>query len=338
MGTIRIAGIIALMCMVSGLAHGADIILNEYNAVDSNDFLNGGSSAVDADGGWASDSYFGRVRGNGGDWFELVVVTDHLDVRGWHLDILIDGALDEILDLSDDLIWSDLRSGTIVTVSEDVPTDVSYNPAAGDWWINVQANSDVNSPYITSSSFAVNNDDWQLRIRSALGGLIFGPAGEGISPAGGVSDTEVFRLEASPSATVTSDSPDYDDASDSSTFGAPNRWGVQDFADLRIVEPEPASLELLTPQEDDSYPAGTQVLINWETEGPVDVVLVEFSLDNGDSWQGVYPPNRGNTGRYGWFIPPMIDAEHALIRISNANLPAVYDTSEVFVITPDESD
>ncbi|MBN2448536.1 MAG: hypothetical protein JXO22_17545 [Phycisphaerae bacterium] len=333
MCSIRTVAIVALVCALAGLAHGADIILNEYNAVDSNDFLNGGDAAADQDGGRAFDSYFGRVKGNGGDWFELVVIKDHLDIRGWHLDIIVDGALDEILDLTNDPIWSDLRSGTIITVAEDVPTDVSYNPAAGDWWINVQANSDVNSPYITASSFPVNSDNWQLRIRSVLGGLIFGPVGEGVSPASGVSGTEVFRLEASPSASVTSDSKDYDDGADFSTFGAPNRWGVQDFSDLRIVVPEAASLTLTAPGPG-AYPAGTGIVIQWETEGPVDSVLVEFSLDDGATWQGVYPPNVGNTGRYDWFIPPMIDSEHALIRVSNANYPVVYDTSdEPFAIT-----
>ncbi len=336
MCSIRVVGIVALVCMISGLAHGADIILNEYNAVDSNDFLNGGDAAADADGGRAFDSYFGRVRGNGGDWFELVVIKDHLDIRGWHLDILVDGALDEVLDLTNDAIWSDLRSGTIITVAEDVPADVSYNPAAGDWWINVQANTHVDSPYITASSFAVNNNDWQLRIRSVLGGLIFGPVGEGISPTGGVSDTEVFRLETSPDAAITSDCNDYDDGSDFSTFGAPNRWGMQDFSDLRIVVPEAAALTLTTPQGPDSYPAGTALVVRWDTQGPVDSVLVEFSLDDGATWQDVYPPNVGNTGRYDWFIPPMIDSEHALVRVSNADCLVVYDTSdEPFAITAD---
>lgn len=336
MDSVRIVTTAILACVLAGMASGADIILNEYNAVDSNDFLNGGDSAADRDGGRAFDSYFGRIRGNGGDWFELVVIKDHLDIRGWHLDILLDGVLNEILNLTQDPIWSDLRSGTIITVAEDVPTDVSYHPAAGDWWINVQANSDVNSPYISAQSFPVNNNNWQLRIRSTLGGLIYGPAGEGISPSGGVSDTEVFRLEASPSAAITADSNDYDDGSDFSTFGAPNRWGVQDFSDLRIVVPEAAALTLTAPQGPDTYPAGTPVVVRWETEGPVDSVLVEFSLDGGATWQEVYPPNVGNTGSYDWLIPAMIDSEAALVRVSNANRLVVYDVSdEPFTITAD---
>ncbi len=138
---------LAAMLALAASVHGADVILNEYNAVSGTNFLNGGDAAADKDGGRASDSYFGRVEGNGGDWFELVVITDHLDMRQWHLDIYNNGSLDETLDLTDDPLWSDLRSGTIITISEDVPSDTSYDPAAGDWWINVQAHDDINEAF-----------------------------------------------------------------------------------------------------------------------------------------------------------------------------------------------
>lgn len=166
--------------MRPGLA--APVILNEYNAVATDSFLNGGNAAVDDDGGRASDVYFGRIQGNGGNWFELVVITDHLDMRRWKLDIYENGRLDETLDLTNHPIWSDLRSGTIITVSVDVPSDISYNPEAGDWWINVQANNNANGQYIEASNFPVSSDNWQLRIRNASGAVVFGPAGEGVSP------------------------------------------------------------------------------------------------------------------------------------------------------------
>ena len=83
-----------VLCLILSFlanAFGSDIILNEYNAVGNSDFLNSGNASVDSDGGRASDSYFGRIMGNGGDWFELVVITDHLDMRNWKLDIYNDG-------------------------------------------------------------------------------------------------------------------------------------------------------------------------------------------------------------------------------------------------------
>ena len=121
--------------------------------------------------------------GNGGDWFELVVTVDHLDIRGWQLWISDDtGSPDQTLVtllFSNDTLWSDLRSGTLITVSEQLADDDSFDPDAGDWWINVQASDGSSSPYITSQDFEVSNRNWQLMIRDELGDDVFGPAGEG---------------------------------------------------------------------------------------------------------------------------------------------------------------
>ncbi|MHC5090476.1 MAG: hypothetical protein ACYSOJ_02440 [Planctomycetota bacterium] len=117
-----------ILCLILSFiapAFCADVILNEYNAVVSGGYLGGGTLAADDAGGRASDSYFGRVAENGGDWFELVVITDHLDMRNWKLDIFVDGVLDETLILTNHSIWADLRSGTIITIAEDVPSDIS---------------------------------------------------------------------------------------------------------------------------------------------------------------------------------------------------------------------
>ena len=127
----RILVMLFLLSVYAGTIFAADVILNEYNAV-------GGSQYLQNNG---TDTYWGRVMGNGGDWFELVVITDHLDMRGWKLGLWDSGVFDETLNLTYDAIWSDLRSGTVITISEDLADDISYNPMAqgGDWWINVQA-------------------------------------------------------------------------------------------------------------------------------------------------------------------------------------------------------
>ncbi len=249
-GSRKMGKVILLFCFLlvyAGTAFGAPIILNEYNAVGGGQYLEGAS---------AYDPYFGRVLGNGGDWFELVVTADHLDMRRWGLDIYESGSFDETLRLTNHSIWSDLRIGTIITISEDVADDISYNPIydpldslAGDWWINVQAATGASGLYIEGTNFPVNNNDpgWQLIIRDAVGAVMFGPVGEGVIPNGpGVNNMEIFRLEANPSASITPLS-NYDDGRSLSTFGAPNRWGntVQDFSELRSVVPEPATVLLL---------------------------------------------------------------------------------------------
>ncbi len=234
-----------LVCV--GITFGAPVILNEYNAVGRFKWLGGET-------GTGEDTSFGRVQGNGGDWFELVVIQDHLDMRRWKFTIS-DTTRTEVLNLSNHSIWSDLRSGTIITISEDLPDDISYNPiydpldpTAGDWWINVRANADYGTgTYIERQNFPVNNKDWQLTIKTLANTPMFGPCGEGVDPSGpAIGGDEIFRLEDDPSASITLFS-NYDDAKNLSTFGVPNRWGnsVQDFSQLRSVVPEPATLSLL---------------------------------------------------------------------------------------------
>jgi hypothetical protein len=206
-------------------------LLNEYNGVDPGNFLKSG----------ASDTYWGRVPGNGGDWFEIVVTEDHLDMRDWQLLVTDDtGGDDEfsqMLLLTNDPLWSDLRSGTIVTISEDLPDDTSFDPESGDWWINVRANFSGTGTYITNQGFTVSNDAWQLQIRDPLGNVVFGPAGEGIHPTSGIGNDEVFKLEAAPTP-FTTPLANYKDGT-SSTFGSPNLWStgtlVQDFDLLRCT-------------------------------------------------------------------------------------------------------
>lgn len=323
--------IVVLSCF-GGATFAADIILNEYNAVSNSEFLNGGNAAVDEDGGRAFDSYFGRIQGNGGDWFELVVITDHLDMRGWKFDIYNDGSLDETLDLTDHDIWSDLRSGTIITVSEDVASDISYDPAAGDWWINVQASGIGDGLYIEDSNFPTSSNNWQLEIKNVDDTVIFGPAGEGVSPTSGIGSTDIFRLEAKPSVSVTPDSDDYDDGIDLSTFGAPNRWGQQNLNQLRTVVAESSTLTLLSPNGSEIMAGGSIDTIVWTNTGTVESVLIEFSIDDGDTWTGVYPPNVGNTGSYSW-LAPLVESAQCRVRVTNAANLGVYDTSdEVFSI------
>jgi hypothetical protein len=222
-------------------AQDAPVILNEYNAVAKDGYLDSGDALKDKDGGAAADARFGRVKGNGGNWFELVVTRDRLDMRRWTLEY---SWLDEkknarqkkALRLSDHPLWSDLRAGTIVTVAEDVPEDASYDPARGDWTINVRAHKKLGSgKYIERAGFRVSANDWQLTIKDASGVVRFGPTGEGVYPKRGVRSWETFRLETDPSSAVTADSMYYKDGDDFSTFGAPNRWkqGLQDFGALR---------------------------------------------------------------------------------------------------------
>jgi len=213
-------------------ADAAQIIVNEYNAVEADGFLPEGKT----------DTFFNRVEGNGGDWFELVVIEDNLNIQNWTIDIFEKGdGVDDTLEFTNADIWSDLRSGSIITFAEDVPDDFSYDPAAGDWWINVQVNGDGDGTYITATNIRITKEKTRFEIKNAAGVNVFGPAGEGVSPASGVGGSEVWKLEGDPSAAITPGSDLYTDGS-SSSFGSPNPFGdgaggdtVQNFAALRSV-------------------------------------------------------------------------------------------------------
>jgi hypothetical protein len=202
------------------------IVVNEYNGTAVTQFLSG----------TGTDVYWGRVLGNGGDWFELVVVQDHLDLRGWKAFVSdSSGTITTTLTFTGHSLLSDLRSGTIITVSGDLATDASYDPAAGDWWINFRASTAGDGVYISAANFSVSQNNTQITIRDAAGATVFGPAGEGINPVSGIGNNEVWKLE-EPAGPLTTAFSNYRDGS-SSSFGAPNLWsggaGVQDFSGLR---------------------------------------------------------------------------------------------------------
>jgi hypothetical protein len=239
-------------------AHAAPLIVNEFNAVSGSNYLNGGDATTDGDGNSTNppaDTHFGRIEGNGGDWIELVVIADHLDIRGWTLDICDAGVCgNDQLTFSNHGVWSDLRAGTIITVAEDEPTDLSYDPSSGDWWLNVRAHNAGSGSYITNQNFPVNHTDWKMSILDDSANVVYGPVGEHVPedpvagcfpPQDDVNSGEIFRLEEAPSALVDPCITTLNDYEDGvlSTFGSPNQWNAgfasQNFDVLRNRQPFP---------------------------------------------------------------------------------------------------
>jgi hypothetical protein len=272
-----------LFCAAGQRAEAAGLILNEYNAVGPNDLL----------GNSRADTFFGRIEGNGRDWLELVVVDDHLDIRGWELRWYqedVDATGDVIWDptrttpgvsgqgriiFSGDDDWSDLRRGTILTITEqerltdvfevvsqttksyDLRTDLSFDPENGDWHMQVSTEDEAENttPLLFTESnitgdvegnFPVGNDNWELTIVDDDGEVVFGPIGEDINGwgGGGLGDTEVGKLEfpAAPATLASWEALDVSNFRDgsSSTFGSANLFGsgttTQDFSPLRNID------------------------------------------------------------------------------------------------------
>lgn len=282
-------------------AAAAPLILNEYNAVDSTNLL----------GNNASDPFWGQRPGNGDDWFELVVITDHLNMQGWEFIVVNEVGSPTLqesfsIQLTNHLLWSDLRSGTIVTISEELRDNVGdYNPAVGKWWLNIQAVGGGDNTYAIVTCIApacapgmanwkVSNNNTQVTIRNHLDQVVFGPAGEGVTPASGVGGTEVLKLEANPTAATTPNSP-YADGN-SSTFGHPNAWNsgasLQDFSALRSSLPyAPLTTVVINEVLTHSDPGIDWVELYNTTGAPVDIsrwyisdsfnVLTEYQIPMG---------------------------------------------------------
>jgi len=212
---------------LSTAAGPASILVNEFNAVSSGNYLGGGTIADVANG---VDATFGRVVGNGGDWFELAVVEDGLDARGIAIEISNTSSgireIDTTITLPSTPELADLRAGSLITVSEDLPTDLGYAPYLGDWHLNIQADS-----------FAIDNNDTQLAIFDATGIPIALPTGEGMG-AYSINSREVFKFEGTPAPTTAPDDAGYNDGT-SSSWGLPNEWdsgqSQQDLDSLRLL-------------------------------------------------------------------------------------------------------
>ena len=216
------------------------IFLNEYNAVMSTGYLNGGTATVDANGGTSVDTHFGRVLANGGNWMELVVVADNLDLRGWTLawrEVVVGGTSGTIT-FGDASGLAAIPSGTILTIIErnaaagGMNTDLTVNIAGGDRWMNIYsgdtsviAATTSTKPAAGFGSFSTSNDEWELTIKDASATVVAGPYGEGSVGyfLGSVGTDDVCRLEENPSAHISQVS-DFDDTARFSTFGAPNQW------------------------------------------------------------------------------------------------------------------
>lgn len=262
-GTCHIVAGILLIGSGSKVVGFEPIILNEFNAVSGSKFLKDEKS----------DSTLGRIEGNGGNWMELVVVTDHADLRGLELrwaefaganipeETLWDPDRADfeqgIIRFTNDPFWADMRSGTIITIAEQEiikndqdeeivnGSDLSFSPLTGDFWIHLwsfdtqyletETNVDGDEP----GNFSIGNDDWEVSlVRPVTDGddeLLWGPVGEAVDGFGGnLGSEEVGKLEFNPGTQISNF--DYNDGS-SSTFGAPNVWSAgtvtQDFSELR---------------------------------------------------------------------------------------------------------
>lgn len=209
----------------------ASLVLNEYNAVPPDRELSAGA-----------DITLGPALGNGGDWYEFLVVEDGLDLRGWTIELWDRDRDDDLMDqaatlkFNDDFRLAYLPAGMLITISESFTDDFRFNRASGDWHINLQANNDGEGDlFDVQENFNSTRSDQHVILRDASGTLRSPAVGETEawdSSAGGVSGGEVMNLCIDPTVSTAIDPvAHYRDNATTSTFGRPNRCVYANPAD-----------------------------------------------------------------------------------------------------------
>lgn len=197
------------------------VVLNEYNAVK-------GSEVLDDDG---TDTTFGTVEGNGGDWIELLTTTD-VDLRGWQVELWNreNGPLEltDTITFSNNALLADIAAGTIITIAESQAEDLSYDPDDGDFTINARSATSHTSPLLANvaGNFDSNRHDFRIRVRDSAGisQSPFMGETETLRSFLNVSGNEVFARCEAPTPEQNPGLADVQDVT-TSTYGHPNTCG-----------------------------------------------------------------------------------------------------------------
>ena len=166
------------------------------------------------------------------------------------------------LKLSNHIALSAVPTGTILTFTDDRDTadtalpKISNKTSGGFQWSNIWMFDPIlidQSASTHPSGRTIGSSDTRITLLNAADEIIYGPIGESILAKDinlngfpdellTVSDTEVLKLEADPSSSVSPISVNYDDG-DTTTFGQPNVWNgnlsTQSFAPFATANTPP---------------------------------------------------------------------------------------------------
>ncbi len=108
--------------------------------------------------------------------------------------------------------------------------------------------------------------------------------------------------------------------------------GIEDISDnpFSIVIPP---INVYYPKDDYVYFAGGDLYITWWSFD-VDLVRIELSTDNGQSFSVIAEDVNAALQSYNYEIPLTTFAEQCVIKVSNQNDPSEFDFSDVFDILP----
>lgn len=86
------------------------------------------------------------------------------------------------------------------------------------------------------------------------------------------------------------------------------------------------ALTITSPNGGETWLAGSSQTITWATTGTVEFVTLEYSADNGSTWNNIIT-NISNTGNYPWTVPA-INSNNALVRVFDASDGEPIDVSD----------
>ncbi|MCK5270687.1 MAG: right-handed parallel beta-helix repeat-containing protein [Sedimentisphaerales bacterium] len=87
------------------------------------------------------------------------------------------------------------------------------------------------------------------------------------------------------------------------------------------------ALTITAPNGGEKIAPGSTYTITWEDGASIAEVIIAYSIDNGQSWSEVAPPNAGNSGSYDWLVPD-VDSNQCLVYIVDADNPIDFDLSD----------
>jgi RHS repeat-associated protein len=94
---------------------------------------------------------------------------------------------------------------------------------------------------------------------------------------------------------------------------------------------EQPSLIVISPNGGELWEAGSVYPVTWQSSGDIDVVHIEYSIDNGVNWMSITPSTL-NDGSYDWTVPDT-PSETCLVRVKGSTDVIIPDTSDaVFTI------
>jgi 3',5'-cyclic AMP phosphodiesterase CpdA len=101
------------------------------------------------------------------------------------------------------------------------------------------------------------------------------------------------------------------------------------YADMPRSRPEVDNAEFIVtfPTSQQQMERGSQVCITWTSTSMAKDVQLEYSLDDGDSWQ-VISEQSPNQGVFPWQVPTNSNIEQILVKVSSVHDSSIYGVSQ----------